>query len=205
MTKKVNIYPSTPIVNVQPVIRSIVKNATKDLDTIRKCIISRAKVEEVLPNGELVRLDLNNYDKDNTFANVKETTPVAEPENIPETLVNEEKVEEPATEAPTEEVNAEPEKEVIPAVEEEKVVETTVEEPVVEEKKEEITEPAVEEVATEEVTADPENIPEAPVEEKVEETTETSSVDYINAELDNIELPEDNDVDDGIDNDEPGL
>ena len=130
MTKKVNIYPSTPIVNVQPVIRSIVKNATKDLDTIRKCIISRAKVEEVLPNGELVRLDLNNYDKDNTFANVKETTPVAEPENIPEAPVNE---------------------------------------------------------------------------EKVEETTEVSSVDYINAELDNIELPEDNDVDDGIDNDEPGL
>lgn len=194
MTKKVNIYPSTPIVNVQPVIRSIVKNATKDLDTIRKCIISRAKVEEVLPNGELVRLDLNNYDKDNTFANAKETTPV-----------DEKKVKEPATETPAEKV-VEPEKEATPAVEEENAVETTVEEPVVEEKKEEVASPAVDEVVTEEVTAEPENIPEAPVEEeKAEEITEASSVDYINAELDNIELPEDDDVDDGIDNDEPGL
>ena len=66
-TKKVNIYPSTPIVSVTPPIRTTVKGATKKIETIRKCIIARAKVEEVLPTGDTVILDLSNYDKDNRF------------------------------------------------------------------------------------------------------------------------------------------
>ena len=66
-TKKVNIYPSTPIVSVTPPIRTTVKGATKKIETIRKCIIARAKVEEILPTGDTVILDLSNYDKDNRF------------------------------------------------------------------------------------------------------------------------------------------
>ena len=53
-TKKVNIYPSTPIVSVTPPIRTTVKGATKKIETIRKCIIARAKVEEILPTGDTV-------------------------------------------------------------------------------------------------------------------------------------------------------
>ena len=66
-TKKVNIYPSTPIVSVTPPIRTTVKGATKKIENISKCIIARAKVKEVLPTGDTVILDLSNYDKDNRF------------------------------------------------------------------------------------------------------------------------------------------
>ena len=90
MTKRVNIYPSTPILSVIPIIRGVVKSATKDTDTIRKCIIARAKVEEILPDGTCIVLDLNNYNKDNTF---KEEAPV---ETTPEAAAPETATEIPA-------------------------------------------------------------------------------------------------------------
>lgn len=64
LTKVVNIYPSMPIIRTNPPIRSAVKNVTKSVDEIRICLMSRAIVEEVLPDGTTVRLNISNYDKD---------------------------------------------------------------------------------------------------------------------------------------------
>ena len=65
LTKVVNIYPSSPIIGVNPPIRSAVRHVTKSVKDIRICIMSRAKVEEILPNGKTIRLGFDNYDKDN--------------------------------------------------------------------------------------------------------------------------------------------
>ena len=75
MTKKVNIYPTRPIITVNPPIRSTVKGVTKPVADIRSCILARAIVEEIMEDGNVINLDLNNYDKDNAL--VKEV-------NIPE-------------------------------------------------------------------------------------------------------------------------
>lgn len=63
LTKVVNIYPSTPITGVNPPIRSAVKRVTKPISEIRTCLMSRAIVEEILPNGKVIRLNIGNYDK----------------------------------------------------------------------------------------------------------------------------------------------
>ena len=102
LTKVVNIYPSSPITGVNPPIRSAVRHVTKSVKDIRTCIINRAKVEEILPDGRIIRLGFDNYDKDNyiTTEDVVETTventdaPVANTEetvsdvNVDETAVN---------------------------------------------------------------------------------------------------------------------
>ena len=65
MNKKVvNIYPTTPVLSTNPPIRTMAYKITKPIKDIRACIIAGAKVEEVLPNGSTIRLNLNNYDKD---------------------------------------------------------------------------------------------------------------------------------------------
>lgn len=93
MYKKVNIYPQTPITNIRPPIRSVTKKVTRSEEDIRACIIARAKVEEILPDGSIIRLNLtnyniNNYDKkpnkDGTIETSKEVntnTSVEKPEN----------------------------------------------------------------------------------------------------------------------------
>lgn len=118
-TKKVNIYPSTPIVSVTPPIRTTVKGATKKIETIRKCIIARAKVEEVLPTGDTVILDLSNYDKDNRFNTESKM-------DIPETPADSIVPETPVVEEP---VKEEPAKEEETVVEETPVEEAPVAEP----------------------------------------------------------------------------
>ena len=65
MKKRVNIYPRGPITTTNPPIRVPVKNVTKDTKDIRRCILAGAKVEEVLDNGVVVLLNLNNYDVEN--------------------------------------------------------------------------------------------------------------------------------------------
>ena len=67
MDKIVNIYPTWPITRLNPPIRSVVKNVTKSVEDIRVCLVSRAKVEEVLPDGSTVALSFNNYNKDNSI------------------------------------------------------------------------------------------------------------------------------------------
>ena len=66
MKKVVNIYPSFPITTVNPPIRGSVLKTKKSLEDIKKCIIARAKVEEVLNDGSTLLLNLNNYDRDNS-------------------------------------------------------------------------------------------------------------------------------------------
>lgn len=63
--KKVNIIPQRPISTVNPPIRSAVRRVHKPLEDIRKCLIGRAIVEEILPDGSTLKLDFSNYDKDN--------------------------------------------------------------------------------------------------------------------------------------------
>lgn len=70
MNKVVNIYPRTPILTVNPPIRSMVRRVTKPISDIRKCIVAHAVVEEILPEGGIVRLNLANYDKDNSVKKV---------------------------------------------------------------------------------------------------------------------------------------
>ena len=65
MNKIVNIYPSMAILGVNPPIRTTQIKVTKSTSEIRACIIARATVDEVLPNGKTIRLNLNNYNKDN--------------------------------------------------------------------------------------------------------------------------------------------
>lgn len=84
MKKRVNIYPRGPITTTNPPIRVPVKNVTKDVKDIRKCIVAGAKVEEILDNGTLVLLNLNNYDIEN------KGTISTEPEKKPDPEVEKE-------------------------------------------------------------------------------------------------------------------
>ena len=68
MKKRVNIYPRSPITSTNPPIRGVVKNVTKDVSDIRKCIIAGAKVEEIGPNNEVILLNLRNYDMDTFYS-----------------------------------------------------------------------------------------------------------------------------------------
>ena len=65
-TKRVNIYPNGPIINVNPPIRTITKDVLKPINDIKKCILAGAYVEEVFGPYKTVKLDLSNYDTDNT-------------------------------------------------------------------------------------------------------------------------------------------
>ena len=92
--KKVNILSRVPIRNVVPPIHGCHNGIMMDTSNILKCINKRAVVNEVLPDGSVIRLNLSNYYKDN--ASVVETpisAPVVEVEPKVETVV---KVEEPA-------------------------------------------------------------------------------------------------------------
>lgn len=71
MNKIVNIYPTKAITSLNPPIRSKVIGVTKSTAEIRKCIIERAIVDEVLKDGSTVRLDFSNYDKDNNPTTVQ--------------------------------------------------------------------------------------------------------------------------------------
>jgi hypothetical protein len=75
MDKKVNIYPRKPITNVVPPIRCVCYNVTKPIGIIETCLLNGASVEEILPSGEIIELNLSNYDKDNSI-------PVIEKEDI---------------------------------------------------------------------------------------------------------------------------
>lgn len=78
MNKKVNIYPKNPITDLNPPIRSRVMGVIKSVDEIRKCIIARAIVEEVLSDGTTVTLNFGNYDKDNNPTSMDKTKAMVE-------------------------------------------------------------------------------------------------------------------------------
>ena len=70
MNKLVNIYPSMPITSLKIPLRTRVTNIRMDCESIRKCIIANAIVEEVLDDNSVIRLNLSNYNKNNNPTHV---------------------------------------------------------------------------------------------------------------------------------------
>ena len=65
MKKKINVYAKMPFVYGNGVIRGNMNNVVLDIEGIRRLILAKIVVDEVLPNGELLRLDLTNYNTNN--------------------------------------------------------------------------------------------------------------------------------------------
>lgn len=63
--KKVNVYPTMPITTVNPSIRGRMLRVNMTVENIYKCLIAHATVEEILNNGNIIRLTMANYAKDN--------------------------------------------------------------------------------------------------------------------------------------------
>lgn len=96
MTKTVNIQATIPVRTLAYPICGVIKNIEMEVGDIFKCICGRAFVDEILSDGTLVRLGMENYNKDN------ETQPVEFVEEPPAEVVPpaEEFIEDPAEEAP---------------------------------------------------------------------------------------------------------
>lgn len=65
MIKKVNVYPVYPILTIKTPIYHTTLNIELGIGDIERCIYGRAKVEEILPNGKMIPLTLENYKKCN--------------------------------------------------------------------------------------------------------------------------------------------
>ena len=65
MKKKINVYAKMPLVYGNGIIRGNMNNIILDTEGIRRLILAKTVVDEVLPNGELLRLDLTNYNLNN--------------------------------------------------------------------------------------------------------------------------------------------
>lgn len=64
LRKTVNVIPQVPFPLKQIIARPMY-NVDMSIGDIRVCILKRAIVQEVLPNGKLLNLNLENYDKVN--------------------------------------------------------------------------------------------------------------------------------------------
>lgn len=88
MIKKVNVYPVVPIYALRTPINSTTLHAELSTGDILTCIYARAKVEEILPNGQTIRLDLKNYDKNNYCEpTIEHISKIDEPSNVDESNV----------------------------------------------------------------------------------------------------------------------
>ena len=65
VTKRVNIDARFPVRSISPVIHGVKKDTIMTSSDILKCLCRRARVEEILPNGTTVLLNMNNYYTDN--------------------------------------------------------------------------------------------------------------------------------------------
>ena len=96
MTKLVNIYPNGPITTINPPIRIRLNRISMDITDIRKCLIAKAYVEEILDGNKTIPLTFENYDKDNDDAkDAKE-----DPKMVPINHDNKDFKPEPKTETP---------------------------------------------------------------------------------------------------------
>ena len=192
MTKLVNIYPNGPITTINPPIRIRLNRISMDITDIRKCLIAKAYVEEILDGNKTIPLTFENYDKDNDDAkDAKE-----EPKMVPVNHDNKDFKPEPKTETPdlnkviklydtvapvdeiikndsTDEVNKEDSNE---------------------EKKEEVTNPVESDVNTEDSNEEQISEPSQESDEQKEDTTNPVESDVENAESANSdqEKKEDN-------------
>lgn len=88
MIKKVNVYPIAPIYTLRTPINSAILHAELSVGDILTCIYARAKVEEILPNGQIIRLNLKNYNKVNYCEpTIEHTSNINEPSNVDESNV----------------------------------------------------------------------------------------------------------------------
>lgn len=125
MNKIVNVYPTVPVYSLRVPVVGTILNAELSVGDILVCIYARAKVEEVLPSGKKVILNLNNYNA------IIEDEIVEEKQHISNILVEEheaispEQIIEDVTPAETTVIETEPTEEVIELeqVEEKLVVE----------------------------------------------------------------------------------
>ena len=81
MTKLVNIYPNGPITTINPPIRIRLNRISMDITDIRKCLIAKAYVEEILDGNKTIPLTFENYDKDNDDAKDAKEEPKMVPVN----------------------------------------------------------------------------------------------------------------------------
>ncbi len=167
MTKRVNIRTTMAVRNINPPICGTCSNVIMSTGDILKCLCRRAFVEEILPDGTTVRLNMKNYYTDNGAG--LDATKKVEVVKEPEVEVI------PAVEEPEEVIPAAEESVVEPEVEviEEPIKEETIEEPEVEvipavEEPEEVI-PAAEESVEEPSTIEDDVVEAASVEESVEE------------------------------------
>lgn len=167
MTKRVNIRTTMAVRNINPPICGTCNNVIMSTGDILKCLCRRAFVEEILPDGTTVRLNMKNYYTDNGAG--LDATKKVEVVKEPEIEVI------PAVEDPEEVIPAAEESIVEPEVEvvEEPVKEETIEQPEVEvipavEDPEEVI-PASEESVEEPSTVEDNVVEAVPVEESVEE------------------------------------
>ena len=189
MIKKVNIRASVPIKDFKPPIYGTCNGIEMTTGEILKCLCKRAIVDEVLPDGSTIRLDLKNYYTDNTPKTTTEV-PAADKVQVVETSVpvdvhDEAPVVEPepvvecetatidAVEA-ADAVNAVVEVETAPVEEDVTDAVNAVEEPVTEE--DNATETTITEVedAAEEVVTEAEDAAEEVVEEAEPKTDTTN-------------------------------
>lgn len=85
MIKKVNIKASVPIKDFRPPIYGTCNGIEMTTGDILKCLCKRAIVDEVLPDGSTIRLDLKNYYTDNTPKTIE--VPAADKVQVVETSV----------------------------------------------------------------------------------------------------------------------
>ena len=86
MIKKINIKASVPIKDFRPPIYGTCNGIEMATGEILKCLCKRAIVDEVLPDGSTIRLDLKNYYTDNTPKTTTEV-PAADTVQVVETSV----------------------------------------------------------------------------------------------------------------------
>lgn len=83
MTKIVNIRTRVAVRNVNPPICGTVKGIVMTTGDILKCLCKRAQVEEVLPNGTTVKLNMSNYYTDNGAGlDAKKNIPAPEKKHV---------------------------------------------------------------------------------------------------------------------------
>jgi hypothetical protein len=170
MMKKVNVKANTPVhgVDITPLIGKF-SNRQMTEDQIYRCLVGGATVDEILPNGDIVRLNFTNYNKDNGGKIVVDPTKLGFKPQLEKAV--EEAVKQAKGEIKNEAVEVKSTEELVKesineAKEETKVEETTTEVPVKEETKVDDLAPA-EEVVTAEETKVEETTTEVPVKEAV--------------------------------------
>ena len=65
ITKRVNIKAPVAVRNITPPIYGTCNNIIMTSGDILKCLCKRAQVEEILPDGSIVKITMKNYYTDN--------------------------------------------------------------------------------------------------------------------------------------------